>query len=131
MRFVVYDQDGVVLRMGNCDAEDLQSQALPGQTVIAVEQFVDPSTHMVVDGQLVQQDPPHAAAMAMGALRSLRDKLLTQSDWTQMPDHPMPGDRRAAWAEYRQTLRDLPANTADPKNPTWPIPPSTNLAHSF
>jgi len=30
----------------------------------------------------------------------------------------------AAWAAYRQALRDLPANTADPRNPVWPIPPA-------
>ena len=29
-----------------------------------------------------------------------------------------------AWKTYRQALRDLPANTSDPSNPTWPTKPS-------
>jgi hypothetical protein len=53
-------------------------------------------------------------------LRTDRDALLVSSDWTQVADAP--GDT-AAWETYRQTLRDLPANTADPANPTWPTPP--------
>jgi len=28
------------------------------------------------------------------------------------------------WATYRQALRDLPATTDDPANPTWPVAPA-------
>jgi len=58
---------------------------------------------------------------AMVALREHRTTLLDKSDWTQMPDAPSGG--KTVWATYRQTLRDLPANTPDPANPTWPTPP--------
>jgi len=27
------------------------------------------------------------------------------------------------WMDYRQALRDLPANTTDPANPDWPVKP--------
>ena len=27
------------------------------------------------------------------------------------------------WMDYRQALRDLPANTVDPANPIWPVKP--------
>ena len=30
---------------------------------------------------------------------------------------------KTPWATYRQALRDLPANTSDPANPTWPTKP--------
>lgn len=50
-------------------------------------------------------------------LRSKRDALLLKSDWTQVADAPV---NAAAWATYRQQLRDLPANTADPANVVWP-----------
>ena len=43
-------------------------------------------------------------------------------DWTQSRDVTLTND--SDWQTYRQTLRDLPANTADPKNPTWPTKPS-------
>jgi hypothetical protein len=35
-----------------------------------------------------------------------RDRLLAESDWTQLPDAPV---NRQAWADYRQALRDFPA----------------------
>ena len=28
------------------------------------------------------------------------------------------------WAAYRTSLRNLPANTSDPADPTWPEEPS-------
>jgi Phage tail assembly chaperone protein len=55
-------------------------------------------------------------------LRSQRDALLRDSDWTQLPDAGVADT--AAWATYRQKLRDLPAATPDPGRPRWPTPPS-------
>lgn len=60
----------------------------------------------------------------MQSLRSQRDKWLIQCDWTQAADSPLSDAKKAEWATYRQQLRDLPANTSDPANPTWPTPPS-------
>ena len=54
-------------------------------------------------------------------LRKERNYLLRDSDWTQVPDAPVDA---TAWATYRQKLRDLPANTTDPRNVVWPEPPS-------
>jgi hypothetical protein len=59
-------------------------------------------------------------AAAVDALRDERNRRLAASDWTQVPDAPVD---RLAWAEYRQALRDLPANTTDPRNPNWPTTP--------
>lgn len=56
----------------------------------------------------------------LGNLRAERDAKLAASDWTQVADAPVD---KAAWATYRQALRDLPANTADPANPVWPQEP--------
>jgi kynurenine formamidase len=58
----------------------------------------------------------------MESLRRKRNRLLTETDWTQSRDVTLPND--AEWATYRQALRDLPANTIDPANPTWPTNPS-------
>jgi hypothetical protein len=49
-------------------------------------------------------------AMNFSQLRNQRDQLLTQSDWTQMADSPLSDEQKAAWAAYRQQLRELPAN---------------------
>ena len=56
----------------------------------------------------------------MDELRSTRNLMLKSSDWTQVPDAPVD---QAAWATYRQALRDLPANTEDPSAPLWPTKP--------
>lgn len=53
-------------------------------------------------------------------LRIQRNILLAACDWTQVEDVSVD---KTAWAEYRQALRDLPANTTDPENPVWPTPP--------
>lgn len=53
-------------------------------------------------------------------LRLQRDKLLKSSDWTQVEDAPID---KAAWATYRQALRDLPASFDNPRNAEFPIAP--------
>lgn len=58
---------------------------------------------------------------AWDLLRSVRDSLLSSTDWTQIQDAPV---NQTEWATYRQALRDLPANTTDPSSPTWPTQPS-------
>ncbi len=60
-------------------------------------------------------------AAPMQLLRVKRNKLLIATDWTQTLD--VPESIRIKWASYRQALRDLPSNTSDPKNPTWPTEP--------
>ena len=46
-------------------------------------------------------------------MRLHRDRLLKESDWTQVADAPVDQE---AWATYRQTLRDFPATwTAGPE----------------
>jgi hypothetical protein len=57
-------------------------------------------------------------------LRADRNKLLAECDWTQAADTPLTEQKKTEWATYRQALRDLPANTTDPRNPTWPTKPS-------
>ena len=55
-------------------------------------------------------------------LRNERDRLLKQSDWTQMPDSPLTDTKKQEWQVYRQALRDLP-QTVDINNIEFPIKP--------
>lgn len=59
-------------------------------------------------------------AHAWAALRADRNARLAASDWTQVEDAPV---NKAAWAAYRQALRDLPDQTSDPFAPAWPMQP--------
>ena len=58
----------------------------------------------------------------MADLREERNRRLAETDYFGMPDVTMTDEMRA----YRQALRDLPANTADPANPVWPVKPGGN-----
>ncbi len=57
-------------------------------------------------------------------LRIRRNKKLTDCDWTRIDDNGLSGSKKTEWATYRQALRDLPANTSDSSDPTWPTEPS-------
>jgi hypothetical protein len=52
--------------------------------------------------------------------RSQRDKLLAESDWTQVIDAPV---NQEAWAAYRQALREVPEQEGFPVTITWPVKP--------
>lgn len=54
-------------------------------------------------------------------IRAERNKLLVESDWTQLPDAPVDA---AAWATYRQALRDV-TDQANPFAIVWPQGPSS------
>jgi len=61
---------------------------------------------------------------AVGAdVRRQRDALIASCDWTQIPDAPLTAAQRAAWATYRQALRDVPAQAGFPDTIDWPITP--------
>ena len=62
-------------------------------------------------------------------IRRERDRLLTESDWTQGNDSPLSESKKTEWGTYRTSLRDLPSNHSgfsDPKTDiiTWPTKPS-------
>jgi hypothetical protein len=61
--------------------------------------------------------PPPLAYQA----RAERNRLLAESDWTQLPD--VPEAARLAWAAYRQALRDVPEQEGFPENVVWPTKP--------
>lgn len=81
----------------------------------------------VVAGSVTAYAAPSDSVL-YAELRSTRDTLLADSDWTQVGDlvssGAMTADKLAEWKTYRQSLRDLPANTSDPSSITWPTKPT-------
>ncbi len=61
-----------------------------------------------------------APIRAMVELRVQRNQMLTETDWTASTDVTM----TAEMTEYRQALRDLPANMVDVFNPVYPSKPN-------
>jgi len=63
-------------------------------------------------------------------LREIRNRLISMTDNFAIPDWPHSSpEKRQEWLDYRQALRDLPANTEDPENVKWPIRP--DMAKKF
>jgi hypothetical protein len=56
----------------------------------------------------------------LARMRYWRDTELARTDWTQVADAPVD---QAAWATYRQALRDLPASNTDPRAIELPVAP--------
>lgn len=55
---------------------------------------------------------------AAANMRGYRDKLLADSDWTQVADAPVD---KTAWATYRQALRDVSIQDGFPWAVKWPV----------
>lgn len=54
------------------------------------------------------------------SVRATRDAKLAECDWTQVADAPVD---KAAWATYRQALRDITTQTGFPWSIEWPDAP--------
>lgn len=70
-------------------------------------------SHMDNDNEVLDE-------IYLARLRHWRDNELAATDWTQVADAPV---NQAAWATYRQALRDLPASNADPREIELPTKP--------
>lgn len=68
--------------------------------------------------------PVHDAETIWHATRTLRDRLLASSDWTQLPDAPITDAKKEKWKEYRKELRDLPESGENPESIKWPKQPA-------
>ena len=73
-------------------------------------------------------------AEPMRLLRVERNKLIAETDWTQLKDIDLDIIRERNWKNYRQALRDLPAKSnpklnsmggLDMSSVTWPTIPSS------
>lgn len=92
----------------DADQQDLiaKAEADPNMTNITGSWPIEPT----VDPLLVKEIE----------VRTERDILLARCDWTQVPDAPVD---QAAWASYRQQLRDIPQQSGFPNNVIWPTKP--------
>ena len=91
-----------------------------GESII--EGSYQSNEYVITDGSAVKRTDN-----VLDIVRDLRKSLLLECDWTQASDTPLTDSKKAEWATYRQTLRDLPANNTSATsidNITFPTPPS-------
>jgi len=79
----------------------------------------DKPTEAALTAKIAELD----GAEAMRLLREERDCRIAKSDWKVVMAKETGSNLSSAFKTYRQALRDLPANTSDPANPTWPTKP--------
>ena len=83
---------------------------------------------LVADPQKIED---HKATL-WSQIRTERNARLAACDWTQLQDAHLSAEKKSAWADYRQALRDLPdelANTVPegagpPDLFEWPLDPT-------
>lgn len=70
-------------------------------------------------------EPTPEPPITWSTIRSKRDQLIRESDWTMIPGATVD---QLAWSSYRQILRDLPQTyfEAEVDSVIWPNPPSTS-----
>lgn len=86
------------------------------------EDHYEPSFGQAEDYYIVQEDM-NSLLNQWIEVRNLRDTLLSRCDWTQLSDSPFSSEQKQLWRAYRQALRDLPQQSGDPENITWPEAP--------
>jgi hypothetical protein len=69
----------------------------------------------------IKVDPLKEKSFYSAEARAKRNSLLQQSDWTQVADAPVD---KAAWATYRQELRDITEQAGFPATINWPTAPN-------
>ena len=84
--------------------------------------FDDEGNQVQLDAALIEAAEPEVQLQKdFKVLRRDRNRLLAETDYLALADATLTDEMRA----YRQALRDLPANTADPANPVWPEKPAS------
>jgi len=133
---IYYDADGSITRATGL-LDGMEPQPEPGERFLLADVYRSFDNHYVAGGVLRERPPQPSQshqwdwptktwvrddALAAQQARQQRDALLAACDWTQLPDAPL--TTRAAWAEYRQALRDVPTQPGFPEEILWPSPPA-------
>lgn len=91
------------------------------QKLIAVDPYYEaPWVYTVAVVDLSTEDLAQRDAVEASRIRAERNTKLAASDWTQVIDAPVD---QAAWATYRQALRDITSQAGFPWDIQWPAQP--------
>lgn len=91
------------------------------QKIVPCQPFVDGDWVIVSKvASLTKKELEARATQKAEQHRIERNRLLANSDWTQLPDAPVDS---AICAAYRQQLRDITNQPDFPWSVTWPVSP--------
>lgn len=119
----VFNPDGTLrLAVNNLDGIVINDTDIIIESDIQIDYS---KIYKLVDGSIVTEDYVMPQELITGAkwedVRTERNKLLTETDWTQLPD--IPTEVKESWQTYRQALRDIPSTYSSPENVVWPTKP--------
>lgn len=125
---IVYDNQTGIIAL-NRDLSDAQVEKLCAENAnwSYINGAVDSVSERVINLQTLKIERRQRRIPSVANLIREQRKLLLQGcDWTQAADSPLSEEQKAAWAAYRQALRDLPdeqggVNSID--DVAWPTPP--------
>lgn len=80
--------------------------------------------------EVSEEERERRVLLLIGNVNQHRMRLLSETDWTQLPDVQMSEEKKAAWTAYRQALRDVTKQPGFPFNVEWPAPPAPTLSTS-
>ena len=124
MDYSIYNSDGSFHMSVTCSEESLAPMIPDGGYSVEGKQSI---LSTCVGGTLTTPSETeinnYNYEIAFADLRTRRNILLFQSDWTQAADSPLSDSKKTEWATYRQNLRDLPGTVSDPSNVSFPDKP--------
>ncbi|UTN03984.1 phage tail assembly chaperone [Flavobacterium bizetiae] len=78
--------------------------------------------YKVIDGKHTYSAFVQSQDDILENLRTTRNILLAETDWTQVEDSPLSEEKKTEWKNYRQELRDL-TDLDDLTTIVWPSKP--------
>ena len=125
---------GQILRSGNCNVQDFEHQRSDGESIVE-GQYSDSEFYFVNNQPIQIPSKPNDYSYfdfdlkqwvsdvesLKRKIRTERNKLLSNSDWTQLQDVYL--NNRDQWLEYRQSLRDITNQQSFPFDVVWPQKP--------
>lgn len=138
MKFGIYNEKGLVIRVGSCPDAYVDLQAMEGEYVFKGEiDLFDKVIHETGERLEMNRSKPPGEYFVFDRdrerwvksllgvwedIKAKRAALLAKTDWmvarAQDTGNPMPVE----WTQYRQALRDI-TEQPDPFNITWPTAP--------
>lgn len=118
------DQDALLNLPNNCSIYygfvDEQNCYIKNGLVVQLPE--QPNSYSYFDYQTEQWVNQKTSEVNKLLIADQRQKLLTNSDWTQLSDVYIAN--KSQWLTYRQALRDIPSQANYPDTVVWPTLPS-------
>ena len=124
MKLIGTDQDGNVLSTSLVSINDGDSEI-----VMEVDDDLEvyPNCTMYFGNQLQVTDQEMFDDQRSGKwteIRLLRNKVISDTDWTQLTDTALTAAEVTAWQTYRTQLRDMIDEDTNPFAVVWPTEPT-------